>query len=368
MTAQSPPRPPDELIDRVVSGFSNDGADEHRRMFDETGQAALRDLEAALATVGSEIAAHSTVLEFGCGCGRIMRWMESVGEQVELFGTDIDERAIEWAAGNLPFARFDVNEGLPPTRYTDGQFDLILNHSVFTHLDEQYQDQWLAELARIAAPEALLVLSVHGEHAFGEAERSLAKGSRELVQWRNTLERDGILFIADDAYVGSTFPDFYHTTFHAPWYIFEHWGRWFEILAFLPRTSHGFQDQVVLRPRARGDGQGALRARPQGSVPAAPPQQAPGIDGEIPPLAPGPSPSRYGAAGELARRAMFRVARPVTSIQDDVNRSLSSSAVTSLEARVGERMPPLVAVALRQQSERIERLEKDLDELRRSSG
>ena len=150
------PLPPDELIDRVVSGFSNEQADEHRTMFLDTGRRSLADFERALTAVGKPLDGHGRILEFGCGCGRIMRWMETLASASTLVGTDIDSRAIEWASSNLPFARFDVNDGLPPTRYADGEFDLIVNHSVFTHLDERYQDQWLGELQRITAPGGLL--------------------------------------------------------------------------------------------------------------------------------------------------------------------------------------------------------------------
>jgi SAM-dependent methyltransferase len=253
-TASSLPLPPDELIDRVVSGFSNEEVEAHRALFLQTGRRSLEDLEAALAAVGDTLSSHESILEFGCGCGRIMRWMEDLGRTRKLAGTDIDARAIEWASENLTFARFDVNEGLPPTRYDDGEFDLIINHSVFTHLDESYQDQWLTELRRITAPEGLIVLSIHGEHAFMTSEEQLEEGARQRREWRMILERDGILFVSDDTYVGSAFPDFYHTAFHAPWYVFEHWSRWFDVLAYLPRSSLDFQDQVVLRRRSDSAG------------------------------------------------------------------------------------------------------------------
>lgn len=358
---QPPPTPPDELIDRVTSGFSNDEAAAHRELFDKTGRQSLEEFENALGAVGTTIASHSKVLEFGCGCGRIMRWMGPIAEHVELYGTDIDERAIEWAAANLSFARFDTNAGTPPTRYEDGQFDLILNHSVFTHLDAHYQDLWLTELRRITAPGGLLVLSVHGQHAFDVAERQLAPGSRQVLEWRQTLERDGLLFVADDAYVGSAFPDFYHTTFHAPWYLFEHWNQWFEVAAFLPRSSLGFQDQLVLRRRDGDEVEPPVRARPAGIqqpvVEPTPPRPA-SLEMHV-------DPSRFGAAGLLARRALFRVARPVLHAQSGVNSSLAD-AIVALEARADERMPPLVASVFRQQAERLERLEREVDGLRRS--
>ena len=367
----SAPLPPDELIDRVVSGFSNENAEDHRALFLETGRLSLEDLERALASVGGSLIDHERILEFGCGCGRIMRWMEYLGGTHTLVGTDIDERAIDWAAGNLPFAHFDVNKGLPPTRYRDNEFDLVINHSVFTHLDAEYQDQWLAELQRITSPDGLLVLSIHGEHAFQVCEQQLDEGSRERREWRNQLERDGILYIADDGYVGSAFPDFYHTAFHAPWYVLEHWSRGFVVLAYLPKSSLGFQDQIVLRPLhtslVDSETRMPVRARPAYSE-SSPPSRATDVTGSSPRevLQMPAESSRFGSAGMLARRAVFRVARPVLHAQMDVDRSLTE-AISELGSRVdgrSERMPPLVHLALVQQAERIGRLEGELQELR----
>jgi SAM-dependent methyltransferase len=363
------PLPPDELIDRVVSGFVNERAEKHRATFLQTGRQSLTDLEGALAAIGDTLAAHRRILEFGCGCGRIMRWMEDLGRTCTLVGTDIDARAIEWASENLPFARFDVNEGLPPTRYRDGEFDLVINHSVFTHLDEHYQDLWLSELQRIVAPEGMLVLSIHGEHVFQVSEQQLEDGSRLRDEWRARLESDGILYVAEDSYVGSAFPDFYHTAFHAPWYIFEHWSRWFDVLAYLPRSSLDFQDQVVLRRRDDSAGEKTpIKARPAGGVPVSvPAPPAPVIDSQDGPLKMPSQASRFGSLGLLGRRAIFRAARPVLHAQQQVDRSLAE-AISSLDARLDEtreeRMPPLVHIALRQQAERIERLESDIRELR----
>jgi SAM-dependent methyltransferase len=367
------PLPPDELIDRVVSGFSDEEADRHRALFLETGRRSLADFEQALTSIGDSTSAHARILEFGCGCGRIMRWMEDIARSSALVGTDIDERAIAWASANLPFAQFDVNAGVPPTRYADGEFDLILNHSVFTHLDARHQDLWLAELQRITAPQGVLVLSVHGEYAFHHNEQQLAEASRERREWRAVIERDGILFVADDSYVGSAFPDFYHTAFHAPWYVLEHWSRWFEILAYLPRSSLDFQDQIVLR--RRGDAEPAaepIKARPGGaSAPAPlPPVSRPAIEDAQTILRAPTIGSRYGVVGLAVRRALFWLARPVLYPQQRVLRELAD-AIGSLDERLEEtreqRMPPLVHIALRQQAARIDRLDGELRELRRTS-
>jgi SAM-dependent methyltransferase len=120
---------------------------------------------------------------------------------------------------------------------------------VFTHLDEEYQDQWLAELARITRPDGLLVLSFSGEGPFTKLEEiTSAVDAAVAAQRRAEFDARGIVFIIDDTNHG--FPDFYHATFHKPEYVMEHWGRWFEVLAHLPRNNLDFQDAVVVRPRA----------------------------------------------------------------------------------------------------------------------
>lgn len=347
-------------------------------MFLETGKRSLEDLEGALAAVGDRLDRHERILEFGCGCGRIIRWMEELANGHTLVGTDIDARAIDWAAKELPFARFDVNEGLPPTRYADAEFDLVLNHSVFTHLDAHHQDRWLEELQRITAPGGVLVLSTHGEHAYAVSERQLAPDDPHRQQWREILERDGIFFTAEDAYVGSAFPDFYHTTFHAPWYVFEHWSKWFEVLAYLPRSSLDYQDQVVLRRPQEGYSPTPIRAlrNAAGAAPEPPapePAPVPVPEGIIQPSG---EPSRFGSVGMLARRLVFRAARPILHAQHRVDRALAERVdavagrldqrIDTVEGRLGQRMPPLVHTALRQQADRIERLDRELDEVRSS--
>lgn len=47
----------------------------------------------------------------------------------------------------------------------------------------------------------------------------------------------------------SPFPDFYHTTFHAPWYVFERWGSIFDVKAYIPRGDLDYQDLLLLKRR-----------------------------------------------------------------------------------------------------------------------
>jgi SAM-dependent methyltransferase len=251
LVAERPPLPPADLILRVVPSFSTDRTAAAVDAFDVRAFEHLKGFEQALAVAGQEFSDFNRLLDFGCGCGRFIRHLGQISTQVEIHGTDIDAEMIEWLSRNVSYGKFVVAPHEPPLPYPDDYFDLIINHSVFSHLDEEMQDVWLAELQRITAPGGLLLLTVEGTASWNRLSR-MHERDPLLWQWRHELESRGILFIRDDAFIGSTHPDFYHSTIHAPWYVFEHWVRYFALLGYLPEGSHG-QDLVIAKKRAESD-------------------------------------------------------------------------------------------------------------------
>jgi len=217
--------------------------------FWKSGGMSVANINTMLSIIGTSFIDYPRALEFGCGCGRILLHMKAIAEKSELYGVDIDPEGIAWAQGHIPWVKCSVNNGLPPLDFPDGYFDLIFNHSVFTHLDATYQDAWLAELVRVAKPGGVLVLSVSGEHPFSELVKAHRDAGADPTNLIEEFRSKGIVFIADDSWVGGPFPDFYHSAFHAPWYVFEHWSKFFDIKAFVTRGSLDFQDYLLLRRR-----------------------------------------------------------------------------------------------------------------------
>lgn len=234
------PLPPGELQYRVS------GVRDGETTFRESGRISVLDIEAALASWDRPLDTFARILDFGCGCGRTMMWLEQLATTTDLHGTDIDADALEWASANFPYAHFQRNGQYPPLPFPDDHFDLVFSSSVLTHIDERAQDLWLAELRRVTQLGGFLLLSVHGERAFRHAEAAARGEGRDTGNWAPALAADGILFVEDDNWVGGPFPDWYHTTFHAPWYVFSHWGRELLIRAFIPRRSLDYQDYVLL--------------------------------------------------------------------------------------------------------------------------
>jgi len=119
-------------------------------------------IRAAAAAAGTPVEGMGAVLDFGCGCGRVARHWAAV-EGPELYGCDYNPDLVAWCAENLPHMRVARNQLAPPTPYVSGSFDLIYAFSVFTHLDEALQRDWLAEFRRLLRPGGMLVLSLLGD-------------------------------------------------------------------------------------------------------------------------------------------------------------------------------------------------------------
>lgn len=268
---QRPPIPPLDLVQRVVPPFTAAEAGGARKAFDEAATGHLVELERALAVVDREFSGFRRLLDFGCGPGRYIRHLGHLAETTEIHGADIDPQVIEWLREHVSYGQFEVIPHEPPTAYPDGHFDLILNHSVFTHLPAPLQDAWMGELQRITEPGGVLLLTIHSTPQWNHAIHEIEQDGGNVGQLRATLEQDGVLFVADDHFIGSTHPDFYHTTFHTPWYVFEHWTRWFDLVAYVPQGSDT-QDLIVLRRRAED----ARVQRPMGhrGVAADPPEES----------------------------------------------------------------------------------------------
>lgn len=202
------------------------------RWYFESGQAAADSLTALLRANGLEIAQQAPILDFGCGCGRVIRRWHEFG--VEVHGTDLNPRLVDWCREGLPFATFQANELAPPLGYADGRFGLVYAFSVFTHLPAELEAAWVAELRRILRPGGHLVLSTHGSaylDRLSEPERALFESGRTVV-------RRG-------ASAGSN----WCTTFHPEQAVREGLARGFEVLDFVPRGARGnpVQDLTLLR-------------------------------------------------------------------------------------------------------------------------
>jgi SAM-dependent methyltransferase len=179
-------------------------------------------------------------LDFGSGSGRVLIPLHelclkrSSSEPVEWFGSDVDRQAIAWAQKNLgSIATFVVNEPMPPLPFQDEFFDFIFSISVFTHIPEDMQFAWLAELRRVLKSGGSALVSTLSldllKNRLSDAE--LRKGFYYIDGGKGT---DGL-------------PRFYRDTHHSREYVEREWSRYFSIEVFKEKGIADHQDLIFCK-------------------------------------------------------------------------------------------------------------------------
>lgn len=148
------PIPPASL---VVSVAGNS----RKQWFLECGEQTVHEMMVILRENNICCDDFDAVLDFGCGCGRLLRHLPK-HINCDIYGTDYNDRAVKWCQKHLPFASVSKNQLVPPLSYSDNQFDLVYAISVLTHHPEQLQLAWLSELHRVVRRGGYVLLSVRG--------------------------------------------------------------------------------------------------------------------------------------------------------------------------------------------------------------
>lgn len=180
---------------------------------------------------GYHIGEFKKILDFGCGCGRIIRqWKRFHGQ--DLYGTDLNPNLIRWCQLHLGrLAEFKINGLVPPLDYPDEFFDFVYSISVFTHLSENVQKAWIQELSRVLRKDGLLLITLHGEWRINDLtpeEQSHFRSGQIIVKWEEAE--------------GSNVCGAYHPEV----YVRNHLARGFEVVDFIPNGAIDVGQDIYL--------------------------------------------------------------------------------------------------------------------------
>ena len=173
-----------------------------------------------------------TVLDFGCGCGRVARFWSDL-KHVRIFGCDYNPKLLGWCRKNLKFGTFSVNQLDPPLKFDDNQFDFIYALSVFTHLPESSQHAWIKELTRVLKPTGYCLITTHGESYLNA-----------LTPEQQQQFRDSGLVVKNETVSGTN----YCNAYQSYEFVKEKLAPHFSIVSFIPEGAKGnpHQDLYLL--------------------------------------------------------------------------------------------------------------------------
>ncbi len=131
----------------------------YQKYFEDGDLAAREILEWAQDFVPSEI---PTILDWGCGTGRIVQHLHRYDPYLLLYGADINKEMINWNHQNIKDVYFSHNTLNTPTTYPSNYFDLIYGISVLTHIPSNKQKEWIEEMDRIIKSSGIFLVTTMG--------------------------------------------------------------------------------------------------------------------------------------------------------------------------------------------------------------
>lgn len=186
---------------------------------------------------GTEVDDLAALLDWGCGCGRVLRHWSGL-PRTRVVGCDINPKMVEWCEEHLDFAEVSVSELKPPLPSADSTFDLIYAFSVFTHLSEELQQEWIRECLRVLRPGGYLLMSTMGEYYLG---------LQRLSESERRAFASGELVVLYERSAGTSLCSAYHP----PEYVRTKLASDCEHVAFRPAVEGGRHDIHLLRKPAR---------------------------------------------------------------------------------------------------------------------
>jgi SAM-dependent methyltransferase len=190
---------------------------------------------------------EATILDFGCGWGRLTRLFAKDLPAGQIFGCDSDSQILDWCR-EIPgtFRQSEVRLRALPF---DQRFDLIFAFSVFTHLGPRTHESALRVLHGSLAENGLLILTIRPRAFLEVRGLEFARAGTDTVE-RALRDYDSGEYV----YLPYNLPSVdgevpYGEAVIPVAYIEKHWTDRLEIVDMASSLSDPYQLPVILRRR-----------------------------------------------------------------------------------------------------------------------
>jgi len=222
----------------------------------QEGFGAYRLFKGIFETHAGPLDASRTVLDFGCGWGRIIRFFLRDVPPANLHGIDCYDEVLELCKQTNRWCNFQLIKPEPPTSFSEDKFDLIYCYSVFSHLSEEMHQRWLKEFQRILKPGGLLIATTwprdYIENCDEQAKqwpewmRSPTPTFADVPQYLERYDRGEFCYSG----VGGGGPldgSFFGEACISRAYVLNHWTKHFAFLDYVDDRNRCGQNVIVVK-------------------------------------------------------------------------------------------------------------------------
>lgn len=143
-----------------------------------------RDLDHILSTLGTRIASGDSVVDVGCGVGRLTRVIARRARLV--YAVDVSAEMLTLARvhnGELDNVRWIHGDGATLRPIPDAAADAVVSHVVFQHIpDPQVTYGYVAEMGRVLRPGGWAAFQVSNDPSIHRVSRSVGQRVKAAVR------------------------------------------------------------------------------------------------------------------------------------------------------------------------------------------
>jgi SAM-dependent methyltransferase len=216
-----------------------DSSPEEVASYAERGRNVVSLVEETLAAAGKTIEDVERWLDFGCGYGRVLRFLLERVPPERVSASDVIAEGVEFCRSEFGVAALPSQ--LEPASVRLGSFDFVYAVSVITHLDERNSVDFLRLLGDSLTEGGIALFTTHGEWSLAHPGHYGPEYEARTEEIEAAVRERGIFYVPYDFA-----SDDYGMTWHSREYVeatmAELHGAELRPLLFKPRGLDGHQD------------------------------------------------------------------------------------------------------------------------------
>ncbi len=182
--------------DLLLGGRDSDSV----RAYAHVGTQAVDLLERSLTMRGKTLLDVEHILDFGCGYGRVLRYLVQRVSPSRISACDLDPRAVQFCAREFGVQPVISKQELRAVRL--GSYDLIWMGSVLTHVDPWTAEEMLRVLLEHLTENGIIAFTTLGASTLDQTSR-FGSVRLQCPQILDQLASSGVCYVPYDHYFGN---------------------------------------------------------------------------------------------------------------------------------------------------------------------